>query len=543
MAAAATLAMLAGARPARAQAVTGVGDDALTVPGGVVRFTLLPSFLTFDSRFNPAGDRVALGASLQSAAFGPAQLPVLGVTQNALRTLGGNSLLDASLGPSTASMTTDVNGLRMGLELGIGGRFSIGAMVPIVRTRTEFRLALDGSGATVGLNPALGSATIAAQNSAALDAQQVAVDALEALLATCADPAATDPLCATVRPRQAELQGLAASAASANAAAERLYGPDSPFAPLAESAAQTAATTRLDSLSTAFGALSTLGVPAFPSGAFAPATTLIGASLLPVVGVDPRFGFAGDSLANITRVGVGDAEVSAKLMLFDTPGREHRFSPRGVQIRGAISGLVRLATGRPTNPEGIFDPGTGDGQTDVEAAAHLDLLFGNRFFTNVTGRYVWQMKDELELSIAPPDQALPAAFTRQLVQRDLGDAMVLEAAPTILLGNYFSLGALYSYRDTRSDVFTGTFNTVDLAGDTVTLNANVLGSGTSSRVQRLSVGLTFSSRAAGSRGLIGLPFEVSYRHVETLSAKGAWTPDLSGEQVRIRAYIRLFGGP
>ena len=53
---------------------------------------------------------------------------------------------------------------------------------------------------------------------------------------------------------------------------------------------------------------------------------------------------------------------------------------------------------------------------------------------------------------------------------------------------------------------------------------------------------TFSTLSAHAIGLAKVPIEVSYQHVETLEAEGAFLPKRARDEIRVRIYLRLFGG-
>ena len=177
--------------PALAQQVQGIGEQALGPQRGVLRLTLAPSFETFDERFLPDGDTEALGARLTTDMLGAGVFPILNDVADAVGLLAGSSF-DPSLGTSRLHASTSINTFRFGAEFGLTNRLSLIATLPIVRTRTELQLALNGAaGGNVGVNPALTDATIAQLHQAALDEQLAAATALDALLTTCAAPGAT----------------------------------------------------------------------------------------------------------------------------------------------------------------------------------------------------------------------------------------------------------------------------------------------------------------------------------------------------------------
>jgi hypothetical protein len=526
---------------ANAQAVMGIGEQALGPPRGVVRVTIAPSFETFDERFLPDGETEPLGARLTMPALGASVFPAITGTSAAVRTLSGSPGFEGSLGVSRLRASTSVNTLRLGAELGLTHRISLMASVPLVRTRTELQLDVNGAAGTLGINPALLDPDLAVFNQGALDAQNAAWSALDALIATCTAPGATDGRCPDVQANLTTLQALSADAAAAAAASAALYSPDAPFAPVQGGSTDAAIAARLDALAAAFAAWPTLGLPLFPGAVFAPAEGPIGSQEAQAVLGDPAFGVGIDSLVARSRFGLGDIEVGMRLLLLDSPGRGRRLSPGGMHVRLAVTGGARLGTGEAPDPDQPFDPGTGDGQTDLIGAAHLDLLFGGRFWTTVSGRYVRQLEDRPTLRIAPPWLALAPLDSRGEVERDLGDYVELEVAPRIVLGRYLSIGARYAVRDKEADRHTLAADAVLPPGG-LPFEAGVLDSATAYTAQELGLGFTYSTIAANARGLARLPIEVTYQHVESLSASDGYVPKRRRDEVRIRVYLSLFGG-
>ncbi|HSJ65812.1 MAG TPA: hypothetical protein VK922_18165 [Gemmatimonadaceae bacterium] len=527
--------------PLDAQAVMGIGEQVLGPPRGVVRVTIAPSFETFDERFLPDGETEPLGARLTTPALGASVFPAITGTSAAVRTLSGSPGFEGSLGISSLRASTSVNTLRLGAELGLTDRLSLMASVPLVRARTELQLDVNGAGGNLGINPALLDPDLAVFNQGALDAQNAAWSALDALIATCTAPGATDGRCPEVQANLTTLQALSADATAAAAASAALYSPDAPFAPVQGGSADAAIAARLDALAAAFAAWPTLGLPLFPGAVFAPAEGPIGSQEAPAVLGDPAFGIGIDSLVARSRFGVGDIEVGMRLLLLDSPGRERRLSPGGMHVRLAVTGGARLGTGEAPDADQPFDPGTGDGQTDLIGAAHLDLLFGGRFWTTISGRYVRQLEDRQTMRIAPPWLALAPLASRHEVERDLGDYIELEVAPRIVLGRYLSIGARYAMRDKEADRHTLATG-AELPPEGLPFEAEVLDSATAYTVQELGVGFTYSTMAAKARGLARLPIEVTYQHVESLSASDGYVPKRRRDEVRIRVYLSVFGG-
>lgn len=519
----------------------GMGEQALGPARGVFRVTLAPSFETFDERFLPDGEREAIGARLTTDALGALYFPSLGPTEAAVRDLVPGGIFDASLGSSRVLASTSINTFKVGVEFGLTHRLSLMASVPIVRTRSEVQLEVHGaSGGTLGINPALLDPELALLNQAALNEQELAVSSLEDLITHCTSVGATDSRCPTVQANLGSLQALATDASGAALASAELFGPGAPFAPIESSAAEIAISARLAAVQAEFASWTSLGLPVFPGAVFPGASTPVGSRDAQLVLTDPVFGIGIDSLVTRSKYGMGDVEVGARLLLIDTPGRERRLSP-GVGLRIALVAGVRLGTGEPPDMNQPFDPGTGDGQHDLMGGAHIDLLLGNRFWTTVTGRYVQQLKDELPMRVWPRTSPLAPLSSLADVERDLGDVIEFEVTPRFVLGRYISIGARYAYRDKQEDSHEYALD-VGVIPHAVSQTASVLDTGTAYTEQELGVGFTFSTVSAAARGLSRLPLDISYQHVETLSAEGGYLPKRSRDEIRLRLYLRLFGG-
>ena len=533
--------LVPAAAPAYAQQVMGFGEQALGPARGVVRVTLAPSFETFDKRFLPDGETERLGARLTTNALGALYFPSLGPAEAAVRDLVPGGTFEASLGSSRLLASTSINTFRVGIEWGLTHRLSFMAAVPIVRTRSEVQLEVHGaSGGTIGVNPALLDPELAVLNQAALNEQDLAVSSLEDLITHCTSAGASDSRCATVQANLGSLQSLANDASAAALASAELFGPDAPFAPIASSTTQLAISARLDAVAAGFASWSSLGLPMFPGSVFPGANVPIGSRDAQQVLTDPAFGIGIDSLVTRSKYGVGDVEVGVRLLLIDTPGRERRLSP-GVGLRMALVAGARIGTGEPPDANQPFDPGSGDGQHDLIGGAHIDLIFGNRFWATFTGRYVQQLEDELPMRVWPRTVPLAPLSSLAEVERDLGDVIEFEVAPRFVLGRYLSVGARYAYRDKQEDSHEYASN-VELGPDAVFQSASILDTGTAYTEQELGVGFTFSTVSAAAMGLTRLPVEISYQHVESLSAEGGYVPKRSRDEIRLRLYLRLFGG-
>jgi hypothetical protein len=246
--------------------------------------------------------------------------------------------------------------------------------------------------------------------------------------------------------------------------------------------------------------------------------------------------------------GLGDIELRGKLVWLSTLSERERYTPRGFQMRSALTAIARLGTGEHNDPRNPFDIGTGDGQTDVELRSQSDFIAGKRYWMSVVGRYARQLSSRQLVRVTPPDSnPFSLGFQPFSATQKLGDYYELEATPRLVLGKYFLVGAQYLYRHKSTDRYSGTGLAADTLGNLltdaggspITLDASALEAGTAQREQRLSFGFVYSTVAPHASRKARYPFEVSYQHTLSLSARGL--RKISQDAIRVRAYVRLWG--
>jgi hypothetical protein len=527
--------------------VLGVGDDATVLPRGAVRVSAQGTWATYNELYGLGGKLEALGAPFSSDTLGARQLEMLRPLQTTLRSLAQLPNANVSLGPIRTDFTARISRSALVLDFGLASRIMLTARVPYEHTISEVVLDVNPRNeltnrANIGINPARGaqSAVAIALNRGVVDSLLRVAREVSTRLDACAASSA-DPVCGD----QTRARTLVNDARAVASGIARTYGTGADttrgaqFVPLDKSTLQTAIAARLAALNASFKTyIPTLAEFGAPAPALAPISAA-GASAL----ISDSLGVA--SIALVERSHLGDIEVGAKVLLIDTFGgfaraRTHR---DGLGLRFAVGGLARLGTGQAERPDDIVDVGTGDGQTDIEGNGALDLVFGRRFWASVVGRYGVQLADEKEMRI--PDVArnpFLAKYREQMVSRDLGDYIQLEATPRYVYNDYLSLSATWSYRRKGEDTYSGTFTAEDLAGQAVALDASILGVGTEQSEQRVGGGASFSTLRAFDRGRARLPIDVQVIHWQTISGEG-YVPKQFSTQVQLRYYTRLFGAP
>src|SRR5689334_9682479 len=156
--------------PSRAQRVLGVGDDALVLPAGVVRFRTLAQWTWFNERYGkdtpgrPDGALEPLGIDFTLDTIGVRQFPNLAALQTGIQGLTGNPTWYATLGNTVVNLRDHVAAFPFVFEAGLSKRFSVGVQIPYVQTQTsaDFRVNTSGTNGNLGFNP--GFAVAAAFN-------------------------------------------------------------------------------------------------------------------------------------------------------------------------------------------------------------------------------------------------------------------------------------------------------------------------------------------------------------------------------------------
>jgi hypothetical protein len=526
-------------------------DEARTLPVGVVRFTVADSNAHYSELFGGGGHNMPLLANLNTDSLGVKQLPSLAPAQNAIRSLTGNSSFQLSIGQVVADVDIHKQTIPFGVEVGVTRWLTVRAMVPIVNTRTDVFVNVNPTrfSGNVSTNPAVTQPAALAADAAVYNQFIHASSVLNQALATCrTNPGAAH--CSTINADSGSIRSLISQGTSFATAVGQLYGgPNGPGAvvvPVTGTSAQNTINSKDASLTSQINSVyGTLGLPALTTlNPFAsPAHAAV--NDLQTLITDPTLGYNYDTLQTVTRTGIGDAEVSATVRLFDTFASDTlRFSPHGLNYRTAVTGLFRLGTGKPADPFSLTDPGTGTGENAIEVHSATDVMYGKHLWTTVILRGTYQIADHLTMRIpTTPEEALTPAINTATVGRQLGSAISLEIDPRYVFNDYISASTTYVIRHQAADHYTGTLSldSAQTGYAPVNLNASVLAENTGYTSQAWGFGLTLSTVNAASRGKISWPVDISYLHSETFASTGGLIPHQKSDAVLIRLYVRLFG--
>ena len=185
----AAVAALLVASAAPAQGNPWFGEDALVLSRGMVRLGFAPTFTRYDQRYRLDGEVEPLGADLTTDTLGAAELSVLAPLEAQLPSLTGLSDVRVSLGRMRVHRDASIVTMPVAGEIGIGGRLSLGVVVPIVRTLSHVVFSPNPglNEGNVGINPAIDDDAARDQNEALLAEFANAIAALEELITACED--------------------------------------------------------------------------------------------------------------------------------------------------------------------------------------------------------------------------------------------------------------------------------------------------------------------------------------------------------------------
>lgn len=542
--------------PASAQRVLGIGDDALVLPRGAFRFRTLGQWTSFNERYGfdtpgrPAGALEPLGVDFTLDTIGVKQFPNLGSLQAGLQLLTGNPNWIPTLGNTAVTLRDRVAAFPFILEAGLSRRLSVGVQVPYIVTQSAVTLNVNTGRieGNLGFNPAQAGFTPAVtQNTTMLTQFTTAANTLEAQLAFCQANPGGSPSCPALNANRVNAQSLIANSrafAGGTVGATGVYT-TSPFVPIVGTDAQLAIEARVAAFRALYQQFGVTSITASTTGPFASQNRLTVNDAQSIL-TDPAFGLVADPLTTTRRSHLGDIDIGGKFSVYDSFGGSTaaRMSPRGLNFRTAIGGIIRLPTGQIESPNNFIDVGTGRGAMAIEGRWFGDILVGSRFWQSFIVRFNRPFADEQEMRITDlPNEQLVPVYRRQAVERQLGSTLEFETSPRIVVNDFFAISGHYVYRHKGQDHYKGTF--VIPAATTgfadVTLDASTLDLETETREHRLGGGVSFSNLYSFEQRKARLPFEVTYLHWQTTKGSGGNQPKFFTDQIQLRLYARIFG--
>jgi hypothetical protein len=533
----------ANANVAQAQATLSHTDDATPIPGGWIRLSVLNSWERYDSRFGESGAMRTLGDELSTDSLGPRQLPRLAPIEGGLQTLTNNPLQRLTFGRLEVRSDARIVTTPIALEYGITRRLSVGVVLPVVQTRrsAQARVNQRATGDTtktsnVGIMPLSTRTGQAAANAQFVADLSRVASTLNSLLARCAqNPAATE--CNPIRGKEADAAAAAKRATEFAGAVATAYGITPTTAVVAPLAGSTLAKTIEGQLTALQTQLATY-VPGTVLGTLPTATTefsyidLQGQVRAPGL-LQSELGGGLDSIATTERIGIGDVELRARVLVIDRVQRDS-LPLHGPQVRLGVGGIVRFATSRPDSATDLLDIGTGEG-AGVELRSALDVRAGRVGFT-VAGRYATFTARTVKAPlIGYPVAGFPYPEFGE-VSRKAGNVVGIDITPRVFVGEWLAFEGMYGREHTDAATFSGA-DASSCSACTVLPNSIVP---TPLTVQRLGIGVRYSTVDAFLRRRARYPVEVSYRHLETITGD-AGAPKLFRDQIQLRIYYRIRG--
>ncbi|MHB2032577.1 MAG: hypothetical protein ACYCVE_04295 [Gemmatimonadaceae bacterium] len=529
--------------PAPAQAGLGHLDDATVVPKGVFRFRAITAWTRFDSRFAPAGSAkptIPLGAEFSFDSLGVAQLPALTGAQNAIQSLTG-APFRLSLGQTRGVADARIVVTPIQVEYGLTHRITLGVMLPLVRTRTDFLLRVNplGTEGNVGLNPAAVNPGALARDSAVVAQLLTATTSLEATLQSCQANPAANPNCGVILSRSQDVTSLLQSATQFGSTFGAVYGASAQqrgaaVVPVTGSTADLAIRTRLTQLDSSFRAF--LGAGPLITSTPAAAGAVVGSGDLQALLQQP--GVAGiDSLSSVIRIGMGDLELSSTVMLLDGFADSSAAArARTWHARATITGTYRLPTGQLASASNPLDIATGRGTSAAAARLATYVQHGPRLGLAVNAEFT-QPFGQTKTGAFPLAYGAPfPPSTSDAYPYKPGAVLAVEVAPrwqvTDLLGVYGTYDYLHVAANDYGSRVTGAAS--DAATPVAVFDGVTSAPGT---MHAAGFGVTFSTVTEYERGKAKLPIDISFTHVEAL--RGAQRmPKTFRDQIQIRLYYR-----
>ncbi len=531
------LSTLALPAAAVAQAVSGVGASAIPIPRRIVRIGIGGQWDSYDRVYSDTGARPALSV-LQTSAFGVRAMPQLNAAQQAIRALSGVSAYTLTLG--TLETTGDVRSTTtpIAIDVGLTDRLSIGVLVPYVETRSNalFILNRNGSGANVGQNPAFGTTTGPTSrsiNGSLLRQLAQARSQLAAEITRCATLSALN--CEAIRANPSSAQSLLQQSTAAQSSVVAIYGDSlrggAAVVPISGSTTQLAINATLTALRTAFSGFGISGLSAlFPSAA----VLINGPGSIARIARDSAYGVNYERLGGTRRSGIGDIDVIASFLWFNTLGARPSqwLNAKRFGVRSQVTGGFRFGTAGADRSEDALDVPIGEGVSAMLARSVTDVLFSERFWMSGTVRLIQPLGDNI--AVRRPlytDSALFFPSTTERAARTLGRRIDIEIAPRMVIGQYFGISAAYLIRRHEADSYV--FSATETASAaTLTTSSRML--------QAAMFGLTFSTLSSYMQHRSKWPLEAQFMHTMPITGSGDAVPAVATDRVELRIYTGGF---
>ncbi len=485
----------------------------LTVPKGLLRFSIAGTFDNYDERFRN-GVLEPSASDFVRDSLGSNFFPGLSVAEGQLRRITGVAALKLNLGQSTSSSLINVGTAHLGLAYGLTRHLTLFGNVPIVRVRVQSLFSLNNKKSNLGFNPAdaaFGTPGVAAQF---LTELRTATTALQSRV-TSGD-FDTDPnKKATAQRAVSDAQALDSLVAL------------SPLLPLIGSDIGQALNQAITGLGSTFSNLLVSGFPAaappFPTKALNDTTFLTFIS-------NPKGPIQGLPWPEPIISGLGDMELGAMYEWLDHPVT----ATRRVGLHSVIQAIVRLRTGILASPSRFFAVNLGDRQPDVEVNLVTDASY-RRIGVRLQAGYNLQLPGNQERRISNPTQPIPYITALAALTRDPGDVIQVQVLPFFHLAPMLALFGGVQYWMKGIDKYAYVAGQPPIPG----LDPNFLSVDSKSNATVFSMGMSYAHTGIGHDGQVRNPLDASLAYEQVQASSAGRVPASRVVRFSLRLYTKI----
>ena len=546
------------------QTVSGAGDDAIPIVRGMVRIRVTGQWNDWDAVYRDSAGRTVKRPLLSGVAgeLDTRALPQLQPAESAIRTLSNRPAFSLSLGALEARGDVRQSTAPISIDVGVTNRLSIGLLIPYVESRDNTQLILNrrGDGATVGANPAYGPIGTPAASGATPDNGSAARAINGTLLAEisrartqlasevarCANAEAI--MCDEIRANPTGAQDLLNRSGSALGAISTIYGDSvrggSPVVPFSASLLGEQIAGTISTLRTSFEGFGVTSIS--ENSRVVGATSAYGPGTVAALAGDSAFGLRYDRLGNTRRAGIGDVDLTASYLLFDTFGASQRarLTNTGRAARALVSLGWRFGSAGADRALDAFDVPIGSGYNALLGRATGDVILSRRYWASASVRMVKPFADNVVVAVPMrTDSTSFTPFNLASATRSPGTRLEFELAPRVSFGDFFGVSAAYLFRRVGAASLEASPNVnfpgpIVAQGTSLPANSSILLASftDASNFQAISFGASFSTLTSYIRNRSKLPLELSYVHTTSISASGGFTPAVSTDRLELRIF-------
>ncbi|MFC1574722.1 hypothetical protein ACFL3Z_01430 [Gemmatimonadota bacterium] len=485
---------------------------------GRVRLDFAPEFWSWDSRYGMTADGSEeveeLGLDLTANPLGSDIIPNLRDLESLLGEAIGDGSYRVRLGVSQAIVDQSVLTFPFRLEVGVTDWLTVGAMVPLVRPRTEILFALDADSASANVGASPQATSPAAVSTFLGDFRNYLTQANESFPGD---------------PSLAEAQAFYDAISAA-------YYHQTVF-PILGSSAGTLLQERLGEIGEA---LAGLGIGGFPETVPLANSYMDDESFRTFLGGNVMRAAPLEDWTNLWSL--GDIEVTAAFRVLqggfepDSLGELPHFR---YQVGGGL--VLRLATGANEDPHRFLDVDASDDQTDLEGSVFALVEVGSRFAAWGQFRYGIQREGSVVRRIAAPQEVLPNYQRTAALSWTPGNYTELDLNPRFYLAEGMSFGLRYHRWSKGAASYKLQPIDPELLAQLAYPPAEILNGETEQTLQEVGFSATYTSLAAHARGQASIPFYVRATYFRPMTGSGGQTPKGGRFEVGLTLYRRLWG--